>query len=142
MRSLFFFLLLISQHSFAQNPKILKFNKLEEFIIIQNDNLSKIDLSMTKDQVKSIMGESVIIAYKGYSFIGREKLGISQPKFRDLTRDSSGNNIEILWYKAELYKEGKDGCSPIILQNNSVIGIGWAMFEDYRKSRKFQISIN
>ncbi|MGN6800659.1 MAG: hypothetical protein ACTHJN_02070 [Ginsengibacter sp.] len=139
MKYLLLLTLLISSHLYSQ--KTVKVRRAVDFFAIQADNLAKIDLDMSKQQVVEIMGKSVTVAWHEPGYIGKEKQDVPQPKYRDLLKDENGNNIEILWYVVE-FKKGKDGCSPVILENNKVVGVGWAVFEDYRKRKKIEISVD
>jgi hypothetical protein len=139
MKYLLLLTLLTTSHVFSQ--KTVKVRRAGDFFTIQADNLAKIDLDMSKQQVIEIMGGSVTVAWLVPGNIGREKEKVPQPKYRDLLKDENGKNIEILWYVVE-FKKGKDGCSPVILENNKVVGVGWAVFEDYRKRKKIEITID
>lgn len=142
MKILLLFIALITSDVYSQSPKkIIKIRRAEDFFSIQANNLDKVDLGMTKQQVVEIMGESVTISFNVQGGIGREKADIPQPKYRDLVKDENGDNIEILWYITDS-KNAKEGCSPIILENNKVVGMGWAVFEDYTKRKKIEISVN
>jgi hypothetical protein len=64
---------------------------------------------------------------------------INNPFQRDLTKDKDGNTIEILWYYTDKYKSDgiitKDELTPIVLENNIVIIIGWNFYTDYAKKK-------
>ena len=75
---------------------------------------------------------------------------INNPYSRDLTSDDKGNSIEVLWY----YTDNSIGKSqdndkiiqkdltPIILKNNSVIGMGWGFYTNYSKNNNINFSID
>lgn len=135
-------MVLITSNTYSQSSKkVIKVRRPEDFFSIQANNLGRIDLGISKMRVVEIMGESVTVAWKVPLAMNREREDVPQPKYRDLVQDEKGNKIEILWYKID-FKKGKEGCSPVILENDRVVGMGWAVFEDYTKRKKIEISVN
>ena len=116
-------------------------------------NLMKIEIG--DDKIKVIQKMGGIQTIQTYTKTGtslwtykkvKEKAQvISNPYSRDLKKDKEGNAIEILWYYTDLKKvDGaitKDEQTPIILENNAVVGMGWGFYEDYAKRKEITIDV-
>jgi hypothetical protein len=119
---------------------------------MNQNNLMKVEIGMSKSKVIESMGgiQTIQTYYTDpVYFISRKNakgLTINNPYSRDLKSDSAGNNIEILWYYTDLKGTDdairKDELTPIILENNALVGLGWGFFEDYSKRKELNININ
>jgi hypothetical protein len=104
-------------------------------------NLLKVDLGTTKNRVLEVMGGvQKIKTYITTSFVTKkEGIIINNPFNREFKTDSAGNTIEILWYYTNINKaEGdvtKEQQTPIILEKNAVVGMGWDFYEQYAKRK-------
>ena len=108
-------------------------------------NLLKIDLGSTKNKVLEVMGGiQKIRTYTATSFVTKkESIIINNPFVRDFKTDTAGYTIEILWYYTSVNKEDgpivKEQQTPIILEKNAVVGMGWDFYEDYAKRKGITI---
>lgn len=105
-----------------------------------------ITAGMTREEAISTMGGVKQIAvYDPSQMIGQKKLGMmSNPYSRDLKKDSSGKNIEILWYYTDIKNSSaidKSDLTPIVFENNIVVGLGWGFFEDYAKRKQIFVNL-
>ena len=104
-------------------------------------NLLKIDLGVTKNKVLEVMGGiQKIQTYTTTSFLTRkEGIIINNPFTRDFKTDKDGITFEILWYYSNINKAdgaiSKEEQTPIILEKNAVVGMGWEFYEDYAKRK-------
>lgn len=139
--------LFISNNLLAQ--KLPKKPELSDIRSYNQQNLLKITLGMSRDSVIDMMGgQKTIQTYYLIGLYGIKKQDqiVSNPYSRDLLKDKSNNNIEIIWYFTDIKKADgaitKDELTPIILENNKVTGIGWGYYEDYSKRKEINININ
>jgi hypothetical protein len=108
-------------------------------------NLLKIDLGVTKTKVLEVMGGvQKIQTYIATSFMTKkEGVIINNPFNREFKTDSAGNTIEVIWYYTNINKtEGditKEQQTPIVLEKNGVVGMGWDFYEDYAKRKRISI---
>jgi len=104
-------------------------------------NLLKVDIGVSKTKVLEAMGGvQKIQTYVTTSFVTKkEGIIINNPFNREFRTDTAGNTIEIVWYYTNINKaEGditKEQQTPIILEKNSVVGLGWDFYEDYAKRK-------
>ena len=86
------------------------------------DNLSKITLGLSINEVKTIMGE------KESGLPGNE---IIRNPYSIETIEHKGNNYLIYYYYTNYIgeKSWETGVTPIIFLNNKVTGIGWRSME-------------
>jgi len=104
-------------------------------------NLLKIDLGITKTKLLEVMGGiKKVQTYTATSFMTKkESIIINNPVNREFKTDSAGNTIELIWYYTHVTKaEGeitKEQQTPIILEKNAVVGMGWDFYEQYAKRR-------
>ena len=140
---LLFAFMLIAQNIFAQAlPKKPSRTELGSH---NQANLMKIDLGITKTKLLEVMGGvQKIQTYITTSFITKkEDIIINNPVNREFRTDTAGNTIEIIWYYTNTNKaEGditKEQQTPIILEKNAVVGMGWDFYEDYAKRKGITI---
>jgi len=140
---LLFALMVIAPNIFAQTlPKKPTRNEIGSY---NQANLLKVDLGASKTKVVEAMGGvQKIQTYVNTSFVTKkEGIIINNPFNREFRTDSAGNTIEILWYYTNTNKaEGditKEQQTPIILEKNAVVGMGWDFYEDYAKRRRIII---
>lgn len=138
------FALMLSTHNiFAQPlPKKPTRNEVGSY---NQANLLKVDIGITKTKVLEVMGGvQKIQTYISTSFMTKkESIIINNPINREFKTDSAGNTIEILWYYTNINKADgditKEQQTPIILDKNAVVGIGWDFYEGYAKRRGITI---
>ncbi len=141
---LLLFALTITAHNlFAQTlPKKPSRDKVGSY---NQANLLKVDLGASKNKVMEVMGGvQKIQTYTATSFVTKkENIIINNPIGRDFKTDTAGNTMEILWYYTDVNKA--DGAitkaeqTPIILEKNAVVGMGWDFYEDYAKRKGIAI---
>ncbi len=108
-------------------------------------NLLKVDLGASKNKVMEVMGGvQKIQTYITTSFVTKkEDIIINNPLGRDFKTDTAGNTMEILWYYTDVNKADgnitKAEQTPIILEKNAVVGMGWDFYEDYAKRKGITI---
>ena len=108
-------------------------------------NLLKIDMGVTKTKALEVMGGiQKIQTYVSTTFVTKkEDIIINNPVNREFKTDSAGNTVELVWYYTNSKKaEGditKEQQTPIILEKNAVVGMGWDFYEDYAKRKGINI---
>lgn len=133
-------LLLISGFCFSQTlPRRPKLSDIRSY---NRSNLMNITTGMSRnDAIAAMGGVRQIAVYDPSQMIGQKKLGMmSNPYSRDLKKDSSGNNIEILWYYTDIKNTtaiDKSDLTPIIFENNIVVGLGWDFLKIMRKENRY-----
>ena len=105
-------------------------------------NLLKIDLGVTKTKVLEVMGGiQKIQTYVHTTFLTKkESIIINNPFGRDFKTDTAGQTMEILWYYTSINKADSAAITkaeetPIILEKNAVVGMGWDFYEEYAKRK-------
>lgn len=140
---LLFALMLTAQGIFAQT--LSKKPSRNEVGSYNQANLLKVDIGVSKTKVLEAMGGvQKIQTYTSTSFMTKkESIIINNPFNREFRTDSAGNTIEILWYYTNVNKvDGditKEQQTPIILEKNAVVGMGWDFYEDYAKRKGITI---
>ena len=136
---LLFALMLIAHNIFGQTlPKKPSRAELGSY---NQANLLKVDIGVTKTKVLEVMGGvQKIQTYISTSFITKkESIIINNPYNREFKTDSAGNTIEILWYYTNIKKADgditKEQQTPIVLDKNAVVGLGWDFYEGYAKRK-------
>ena len=140
---LLFTVLITTHNAFAQLlPKKPSRVELGSY---NQSNLLKIDLGITKTKLLEVMGGiKKIQTYTSTSFMTKkESIIINNPVNREFKTDSAGNTVELIWYYTNVNKaEGeitKEQQTPIILEKNAVIGMGWDFYEQYAKRKGITI---
>lgn len=136
---LLFALTVTAHHIFAQ--ALPKKPSRTEVGAYNQANLLKVDLGVSKNKVLEVMGGiQKIQTYISTSFVTKkESIIINNPFGRDFKTDTSGNTMEILWYYTDINKAdgaiNKEEQTPIILEKNAVVGMGWDFYEDFAKRK-------
>ena len=134
------FALMLSAHNiFAQTlPKKPTRSEVGSY---NHANLLKIDIGVSKNKALEVMGGvKKIQTYTSTSPVTKkEDIIINNPVNREFKTDSAGNTVEIVWYYTHMKKaEGditKEQQTPVILEKNAVVGMGWDFYEDYAKRK-------
>ena len=140
---LLFALMLTAHDIFAQT--LSKKPSRDEVGAYNQGNLLKVDIGGTKTKVLEAMGGvQKIQTYTSTSFITKkENIIINNPFNREFKTDSAGNTKEILWYYTNINKADgnitKEQQTPIVLEKNAVVGMGWDFYEDYAKRKGITI---
>jgi hypothetical protein len=140
---LLFVLMLTAHDIFAQT--LSKKPSRNEVGSYNQANLLKVDIGVTKTKVLEVMGGvQKIQTYISTSFMTKkESVIINNPFNREFKTDSAGNTIEILWYYTNTNKADgditKEQQTPIVLDKNAVVGMGWDFYEDYAKRKGITI---
>jgi hypothetical protein len=107
--------------------------------------LLKVDLGASKTKVLEAMGGvQKIRTYISTSFMTKkESIIINNPYNREFKTDTAGNTMEILWYYTDTNKADGDVTreqqTPIVLEKNAVVGMGWDFYEEYAKRKGIPI---
>ena len=140
---LLFALVITVQNIFAQT--LPKKPSREELGSYNQANLLKVDLGVTKNKLLEVMGGvQKVQTYITTSFVTKkESIVINNPFNREFRTDTAGSTIEIVWYYTNIKKaEGditKEQQTPIILEKNAVVGMGWEFYEDYARRKGITI---
>jgi hypothetical protein len=140
---LLFALMLTAHDIFAQN--LSKKPSRNEVGSYNQANLLKVDIGVTKTKVLEVMGGvQKIQTYTSTSFMTKkESVIINNPINREFKTDSAGNTIEVLWYYTNINKADgditKEQQTPIVLEKNAFVGMGWDFYEDYAKRKGITI---
>jgi len=136
-------LMLIAHSSLAQ--VLQKKPTRSEVGSYNQSNLLKIDIGTTKTKVLEAMGGvQKIQTYTSTTPVTKkESIIINNPAAREFKTDSAGNTLEILWYYTNASKADgnitKEQQTPIILDKNAVVGLGWDFYEEYAKRKGIKI---
>jgi hypothetical protein len=144
MKFVLILFILTCQTGSAQTlPKRPKLANLRNY---NQSRLMNVTIGMSRQQVLDTMGgiQTVRIFDPNQPLGFKKTAGIPNPYSRDIKKDSTGNTIEILWYYTNSTDKeiSKKDLSPIVLENNSVVGVGWGFFEDYAKRKEVFFDIS
>jgi len=136
---LLFAFVFIAHDIFAQT--LPKKPSREEVGSYNQSNLLKVDIGTTKARVLEVMGGvKKIQTHVNTTFVTKKHgIVINNPYTREFKTDSAGSTTEVLWYYTNTNKADgditKEQLTPIILEKNAVVGLGWDFFEQYAKRK-------
>ena len=114
------------------------YNTFDEFLHEQHSKIDSITIGLNKAQVIAIMGSEMIVKIPR---VGNKKplnQLFKQPEFSNDFNSNITRQINILWYfSTPKDRNGiisKGECTPVIIENDSVVGKGWPFFNSYRKT--------
>lgn len=140
MKTPFFFIvcLLITFSGFAQEPVEINYESFDAFLKVQNDGLNDVDNGLNEKDVENIMGGPIIVKIPKIGKKRKLNQLFKQPEFSNSINRGPKKQIKILWYFSTPKNEdgiiSKRECTPVVFQNDSVIGKGWPFFNTFRKS--------
>lgn len=127
-----------SYEGYSQEVLVKNYNTFKEFLTEQNTKLDSIKNGISNVEVEEIMGTSIVVKIPK---VGKKRplnQLFKQPEFSNEYNSNAKKKIKILWYfstpkdRNGLISKGE--CTPVIIQNDSVVGKGWVFFNNYRKS--------
>ena len=140
---LLFALMLTAHNIFAQTlPKKPTRNEVGSY---NQANLLKVDIGTTKSKVLDAMGgvQKIQTYITTTPVTKKEDIVINNPINREFRTDSAGATIEILWYYTNINKADgeitREQQTPIVLEKNAVVGLGWDFYEDYARRKGITI---
>src|SRR5215470_11397251 len=137
--------LMLTAHDIFAQASLPKKPSRSEVGSYNQANLLRVDIGASKTKVLEVMGGvQKIQTYTSTSFVTKkESVIINNPFNREFKTDSAGNTIEVLWYYTNVNKADgdvtKEQQTPIVLDKNAVVGMGWGFYEDYAKRKGITI---
>ena len=126
--------------SFSQETVEKNYATFGDFLTEQKENISLIENDMTPEKVKEIMGPSLQVKVPK---IGRMKALsklFKQPEHKDQFNRDPEKKITILWYFTTPKDQNgiitKSECTPILFENEIVIGKGWKFYISYKRANR------
>ena len=142
MKSAFLFFVLVfctfSYEGYSQEVLVENYNTFEEFLTEQNAKISSLKNGISAVEVKEIMGTSIVVKIPKVGIKKPLNQLFKQPEFLNEYNSNAKKKIKILWYfstpkdRNGLISKGE--CTPVIIQNDRVVGKGWVFFNNYRRS--------
>lgn len=128
--------------SFCQEPTEKNYETFDLFLKEQGTNISSVSDGMTQAQVKEQMGGSLIVKVPKTGKIPALNQLFKQPEFVNQYARNPKRVIDILWYfstpKDQNGVISKNECTPMIFENDSLVGKGWQFLQTYRRSGKMR----
>jgi len=114
------------------------YNTFPEFLKEQNLNISKIKNGQNKLEVEDIMGPSIIVKVPKVGKMKPLNKMFKQPIYFNEYKSNPKKKINIFWYFSMPRDQdgviSKKECTPVIFENDDVVGQGWDFFNSYRRS--------
>jgi hypothetical protein len=127
-----------SFEGYSQEVLEKNFATFDDFLKEQNTKLDSIKNGISNIEVEEIMGTSIVVKVPK---VGRKKplnQLFKQPEFSNEYDSNALKKIKVLWYfSTPKDRNGiisKGECTPVIIQNDSVVGKGRVFFNNYRRS--------
>ncbi len=140
-RTFLIFILTLCAFSYNANSQTTiekNYNTFDEFLDEQNSKIAEIKSGLNQAEVMDIMEAEMIVKIPK---VGRKKplkQLFKQPEFSNEFNRNATKKIKILWYFSTPKDQNgiisKRECTPVILENDSVVGKGWPFFNKYRKT--------
>lgn len=134
------FICLIAFNSFSQEVTEKNYNTFQEFLDEQNLKISKIDIGLSKEESQQLMGNAIVVNVPKVGKMKPLNKLFKQPEFTNEYSGYSGEKIYVCWYfttpKDQNGVISKSECTPVIFENDKVVGIGLPFFKSYRSKIK------
>ena len=127
---------------YCQEPIKTNFETFIDFMNVQNDNIDKLVIGFNMEESKSIMGTSIIVSVPKTGKIKELNQLFKQPEFTNSYKSNPKYIIDILWYFSTPKDQNgiisKSECTPVIFENDSLVGKGWPFFKTFRRTGKMR----
>jgi len=140
-RNFLIFILTLSAFSYNANSQATiekNYNTFDEFLDEQNSKIAEITSGLNQAEVMDIMGAEMIVKVPKVGRKKRLKQLFKQPEFSNEFNRNAAKKIKILWYFSTPKDQNgiisKRECTPVIIENGSVVGKGWPFFNNYRRT--------
>ena len=136
---LFFILVLLVTLKITSQEVLEKnYNTFPEFLTEQNLKISNINHGLNKLEVKEIMGPSIVVKVPKVGKMKPLNKMFKQPIYLNEYKSNPEKMINIFWYFSTPRDQdgniSKKECTPVIFENDSVVGYGWDFFNNYRRT--------
>lgn len=136
--SFFIFFLSIVLVVQSQEPVVKNYDTFDAFLNEQNSSLETIVNGLSESEVKKNMGTPIIVKIPKNGRKRKLNQLFKQPEFSNSINRGPNKKIKVLWYFSTPKNEdgiiSKRECTPVVIQNDSVIGKGWPFFTEFRKT--------
>lgn len=134
----FFLLMLFVSKMYCQEVFEKSFNTFQDFLTEQNQNISKIIVGLTPEEVEVIMGGSVVVNVPKVGVMKPLSQLFKQPHYTNIYKSNPQKLITVVWYfstpKDQNGLISKTECTPVVFENDVVVGLGWDYFNQYRRA--------
>ena len=136
---LFFILMLLVTLKITSQETLEKdYNTFPEFLNEQNLKISMINIGLNKLEVEEIMGPSIIVNVPKVGKMKPLNKMFKQPIYLNEYKSNPEKKINIFWYFTTPRDQdgviSKKECTPVIFENDNVVGFGWDFFNNYRRT--------
>lgn len=135
-------LILSSSFGFSQEAIEKNYDTFDIFLEEQTSNISQINEGMTQEMVKHQMGNSLVVKVPEIGKMKALNQLFKQPEYVNKYNRNPERIIDILWYFSTPKDQNgiisKNECTPMIFENDSLVGKGWAFLNTYRRSGKLR----
>ena len=140
-RTFLIFILTLCTFSYKANSQATiekNYNTFDDFLDEQNSKIAEIKSGLNQTEVMDIMGAEMIVKIPKVGKKKRLKQLFKQPEFSNEFNRNAAKKIKILWYFSTPKDQNgiisKRECTPVIIENGSVVGKGWPFFNNYRRT--------
>lgn len=130
--------ILISFGVIAQEGIEKNYDTFKEFLDEQNSKLVQIENGYSQETVTKIMGESIFVKVPKVGKMKPLNKLFEQPIATNKFYGNPSKKIDISWYFSTPQDQNglisKKECTPVVFENNKVVGIGWDFFNKYRRT--------
>ena len=140
-RNFLIFILTLCAFTYNANSQATiekNYNTFDEFLVEQNSKIAEIKSGLNQAEVMDIMGVEMIVKIPKVGKKKPLKQLFKQPEFSNEFNRNAAKKIKILWYFSTPKDQNgiisKRECTPVIIENGSVVGKGWPFFNNYRRT--------
>ena len=128
--------------TFGQDPIEKNYETFDAFLKEQQTKVSNVSEGMTQETVKQQMGSALVVKVPAVGKMKALNQLFKQPEFVNQYARNPKRVIDILWYfstpKDQNGAISKNECTPMIFENDSLVGKGWPFLQTYRRSGKMR----
>ena len=138
-----FFSFFIFASASSQEYEVRNFDLFSDFLTEQESKLESVDVGMSQSELVETMGDTIFVKVPKMKRMKPLNKKFFQPYFVNEYKNNSGAEVLIYWYfsmpKHENGIVSKRECTPVLMEEDRVVGKGWDFFNAYRRSKGLRL---
>ena len=129
-------------HCYSQETAKIKHESFSSFMNQQTVKIEKLHTGLNSTEVREIMGSTFILNIPESGEMKELNQLLKQPEFVNKYKSNPKLLVDVLWYFSTPKDQNgfisKSECTPVVFENDSLVGKGWPFFQTYRRTGKMR----
>lgn len=142
MKTYFLIIFLVFSSFICNSQNKVNYASFANFMTEQTNKIEQLTTGKTVVEVKNMMGSSFILNIAETGKMKELNQLLKQPEFVNKYKNNPELIVDVLWYFSTPKDQNgfisKNECTPVIFENDILVGKGWPFFQTYRRTGKMR----